>query len=68
MFDNRLKIFLSDPFYPLLNNHQLTGKFQDSHSINVTGDWRAIFTEYIDKDGRRVIIFSVIGTHSQLYK
>lgn len=67
-FDARLKIFISNQFYPLLNNHQLTGKFAGFRSINVTGDWRAVFTEHVDENSERLIIFEVIGTHSQLYK
>lgn len=67
-FRNRLKLYLKDPFHPLLNNHKLTGKFSGSRSINITGDWRAIFAEYIHKNGEKVVIFEVLGTHNQLYK
>lgn len=62
-FINRRELFLQDPFHPQLNNHQLSGKFKGFRSINITGDWRAIYSEYGD-----TIIFEVLGTHSQLYK
>lgn len=62
-FQKRFEIFLKDSFHPLLNNHQLTGKFKGYRSINITGDWRAIFKEKND-----LIVFYVLGTHSQLYK
>lgn len=62
-FSNRLEMFKYDPFHPLLNNHQLTGKFKGFRSINITGDWRAIYSEYGD-----TIVFEILGTHSQLYK
>ena len=66
-FRKRLGLFLKEPFHPQLNNHALTGRYSSYRSINITGDWRAIFSEYADKTGE-VVIFEVIGTHSQLYK
>lgn len=62
-FRNRFVRFLKDPFDPVLNNHALTGDYLGKRSINITGDWRAIFSE---ENG--VIIFDLLGTHSQLYK
>ena len=62
-FRNRREIFNQDPLNPQLNNHPLTGKYKGLRSINVTGDWRAIYSE---RDG--IIIFEALGTHSQLYK
>ncbi len=62
-FRNRRTLFFQDPFHPKLRNHQLTGKYKSYRSINVTGDWRAIYSEHHD-----VIIFEMLGTHSQLYK
>lgn len=61
-FDKRLKQFTKDPFSPQLNNHSLTGRYKGFRSINITGDWRAIFKE--EKDN---VIFQLLGTHSQLY-
>ena len=62
-FKNRLEIFLKDPFDSRLRNHPLKGKLKGYRSINITGDWRALFKE--TEDG---VYFTVIGTHSQLYK
>ncbi len=62
-FKNRREIFNQDSFHPQLNNHQLTGKYKGFKSVNITGDWRAIYSE---RNG--VIIFELLGTHSQLYK
>ena len=67
-FRERLEIFISNRYHPLLNNHQLTGKFKWHKSINVTGDWRVLFREYINSTGQEVIVFVLLGTHSQLYK
>ena len=68
LFDKKLATFLQNPFHPLLNNHALTGRFSGCGSINITGDWRAIFQEDLDREGNQVIIFLLLGTHSQLYK
>lgn len=62
-FLKRRKIFEKDPFYPQLNNHQLSGNYKGYRSINITGDWRAIYSEQDN-----VVIFELLGTHSQLYK
>lgn len=60
----RLEIFTKDKFAPVLRNHPLTGNYANCRSINITGDWRAIFKE-IDKDH---VYFIELGTHNQLYK
>lgn len=62
---NRLELFLTDKYHPILNNHSLAGRYKNYRSINISGDWRAIFRELDDGD---VIYFDFIGTHSQLYK
>lgn len=67
-FRERFNLFTIDPLHPQLNNHQLTGKYTGFRSINITGDWRAIFQEYHFDNGSIAIIFLFIGTHSQLYK
>lgn len=67
-FHQRLELFKQDLFHLQLNNHQLTGKLKGYRSINVTGDWRAIYLEYKDKRGKQIIVFEMLGTHSQLYK
>lgn len=59
----RLRLFVQDPFHSQLRNHQLTGKLKAFRSINITGDWRAIYSEVGD-----TIVFELLGTHSQLYK
>ncbi|MBI5613636.1 type II toxin-antitoxin system mRNA interferase toxin, RelE/StbE family [Candidatus Gottesmanbacteria bacterium] len=63
-FKERLQMFLENPHHPLLRNHELTGNFQGKRSINITGDWRAI---YFEKEPG-IVVFELIGTHSMLYK
>jgi len=66
-FSLRLQIFMKDPHNPRLRLHQLSGKFSDFQSINITGDWRALYSEQKDGDGS-IILFEALGTHAQLYK
>lgn len=58
----RIKLFSTDSFHPTLNNHTLSGKFQNHRSINITGDYRAIYVEH-----NNMYVFKLIGTHSELY-
>lgn len=66
-FKNRRILFNQDEFHPQLRNHSLSGKLKEYRSINITGDWRAIFSQTSGKS-IRVITFHTLGTHSQLYK
>lgn len=62
-FAKRLKLFKQNPHNPILRNHSLTGIYKNQKSINITGDWRAIYSQIGNK-----IIFEALGTHAQLYK
>jgi len=61
-FKDVRSIFLKDRFDSVLNNHKLKGAWLGHRSINITGNYRAIFREDAD-----IITFVAIGTHSQLY-
>ncbi len=61
-FFERLDIFLEDKFNPVLKNHSVDNAYLGCRSINVTGDYRAIFQE-----DNEVVTFKKIGTHSELY-
>lgn len=63
-FDERFVLFEKDSFHPILRNHPLSGDRTGQWSINITGDWRAIYV-FRDKDS---IIFVDIDTHSKLYR
>lgn len=58
----RLEIFVSDINHPLLNNHSVEKAYPNCRSINVTGDYRAIFKKEEDN-----VYFIKIGIHSELY-
>ena len=59
---NRIELFTNNPLNYELNNHALKGKYRKYRSINVTGDYRALYLMQDDS-----VIFDLIGTHSQLY-
>lgn len=61
-FDKRILLFLSDPNHPLLKVHSLQAERFGFMSLNVTANYRALFTWEFD-----IVTFYEIGTHSQLY-
>ena len=61
-FNERLGLMRKDIRHPLLRIHALRGDRRPYKSMNVTGDCRALFV--IEEDE---VIFSEIGTHSELY-
>ncbi len=66
-FGQKLQLFIKNPHHPLLRNHELKGEYVGYRSINVTGDWRALYSEK-GEDKKIVIVFETLGTHSQLYR
>jgi addiction module RelE/StbE family toxin len=62
-FEERLTLFSKEPCSRLLNLHKLSGKYEGAWSINITGDYRAIFY----KETETLMTFINIGTHSELF-
>jgi len=62
-FKEKRNIFLQNPFHPILNNHELHGRYKGYRSIKITADLRVIY-EVIKKD---VVLFLTIDSHSNLY-
>jgi len=60
---DRMDLFESEPFHPLLDNHPLHGEYAGCRSINVTGDYRAIFYH----ENENTVRFIAIGTHHDLF-
>lgn len=58
----RIKLFTKEPLNPLLRDHQLKGKYKQYRSIDITGDYRALYLRE-----ENMVIFDIVGTHSQLY-
>ena len=62
-FDEKIALFAMDPTLPVLKVHPLKGNFKGYWSMNVNGDVRALYI----MEGDSIVIFALIGTHSQLY-
>jgi len=62
-FRVRINLFESDPTNPKLRLHPLKGQYGGYWSINISGDLRALF--YYESEA--IVVFALIGTHSQLY-
>ena len=61
-FYDRVDLFIINKFDKLSTNHSVDSVYPNCHSINITGDYRAIYRE---REG--IITFMYIGTHSELY-
>jgi addiction module RelE/StbE family toxin len=64
IFVERTQLLLTDPTNPMLKIHSLKGRLKSHKSMNITGDYRALFI--IDEEDQ-TITFLNIGTHSSLY-
>ncbi len=62
-FYERLELFKKNPQDRVLRDHALNGKYKGYRSIDVEGDLRALY--YVKGDV--IVVFAIIGTHSQLY-
>lgn len=62
--DERLLLFEKEPFHPLLDNHPLKGAYEGYRSINITGNWRAVYRMPDDATAD----FVALGTNSKLYE
>lgn len=62
-FDERVRLFAQDPTLSALRVHPLKGKYAGYWSMNVSGDIRALYR----MEGEEMVIFALIGSHSQLY-
>lgn len=61
-FDERFRLFCGGKFHILLHNHSIHPIYEHARSINITGDYRAVYTEELGS-----LLFIEIGTHSELY-
>jgi len=62
-FYEKLRLFEQNPFTQILNNHSVEPAYPGWRSINVTGDYRALFEALTPN----AVMFMKIGTHSELY-
>ncbi len=61
--EERLIRFKENPSDPQLRHHPLKGKYQNHFSINITGDYRAIY-KVVAQDA---VEFVDVDTHGKLY-
>lgn len=61
---DRMELFATDPAHPQLRRHVLHTPYGGSFSIDITGDYRAIYQQLDDTTA----LFTHVGTHSQLYR
>lgn len=66
-FRESLGLLMSNKYHPSLNNHLLAGRFIGYRSINVFGDWRAIYREMYGEQGM-VLSFEVLGKQGELFR
>ena len=59
----RLYLFADQPFAPILDNHPLHGKYVGYRSIDIAGNYRAIY----EPIGDGAAHFIIRGTHPELY-
>jgi addiction module RelE/StbE family toxin len=62
-FDERVSLFVINPTHPSLRIHPLRGQMVGYWSMNVSGDLRALYR----LNGEEIVMFALIGTHSELY-
>lgn len=61
-FYDRVDLFLVNKFDKQLNNHSVDNAYPGCRSINITGDYRALY-----RNQGEGVLFVIIGNHSELY-
>ena len=64
--DQKIEVFLKDPYDLQLDNHTLKRQWKGYKSIDITSDWRAIYKER-QIGNESVAYFVALGTHDELY-
>jgi addiction module RelE/StbE family toxin len=62
-YEEKLSLFISDPFNPLLRTHKLHGKLSGMWSFSLTSNLRILF-RFTNKN--KAVFFDV-GNHDDLY-
>ena len=66
-FKERIQTFEKNPNNTQLHNHKLKDPYRGFSSIDITADYRALFTE-INEGGKSYFYFTLLGTHKELYQ
>ena len=62
-FEERLNIFVQNPFEPTLRTHRLSGELKDLWAMSITYQYRLIF-KFLPKN--KVLLID-LGTHDEVY-
>lgn len=63
IFQQKVTLFISDPFHPQLRTHKLSGKLKDFYAFSIEYDIRIICYFVSGTE----VIFEDIGTHDEVY-
>lgn len=63
----KILLFSKNPQDPQLDNHELKDEYTGCRSIDITGDYRAIYKE-IKIEDETIAYFVALGTHKELYR
>ena len=64
-FQEKLTLFIKDPFHNNLKTHKLSGEFKDCWAFSVEYDCRVIF-KFLNEDKTKVLFVNV-GKHDEVY-
>lgn len=62
-FEERLSLFVREPFHPSLKTHRLSGGLKHCWALSITYQYRLVF-EFLSEDKALLID---IGTHDEVY-
>jgi addiction module RelE/StbE family toxin len=62
-FQQRIELFLQDPFHPSLKTHALSGNLESCWSLSITYEYRLLF-KFI---GEERVLFIDLGNHDEVY-
>ena len=58
-----LKLFIKDPFHPILKTHKLGGPLKGNYAFSLGYDLRVVF-KFL---GKEEVFLETIGTHEEVY-
>jgi mRNA-degrading endonuclease YafQ of YafQ-DinJ toxin-antitoxin module len=59
----REQIFITNPFYPILDTHKLHGKLKEELSYSIDDSYRIKFVFIENGD----VLYTDVGTHNEVY-
>jgi len=63
LFNEKIVLFLQDPYHPQLRTHKLKGNLKDFYAFSIDYNLRVLF--YFASDDE--VIFENIGSHDEVY-